>query len=345
MYNNVMAVLAEPSVSVVMPVYNAERYLDEAIFSVTSQTLKSWELIVIDDGSNNGSAMAAEKHAEKDARIKVFKRPRRGLVAALNEGVTMATAPLIARMDADDISLPGRLEKQLEAMEADKDLDIVSCMVEVFPDKEAGEGMLIYAEWLNGLLTDSEIKRDMFVESPLAHPSVMFRKDIVVEAGGYRGFGWPEDYELWMRLMEKGCRFGKVAEKLFLWRDSRKRLSRTSPEYSMNAFRKLKAHYLLKGPLADRESVTLIGAGRTGRWWCRELLASGVRIDRFVDADPRKVRAGVGSIPVLPPEALEKPVNGDFILCCVGARGARDKIRHFMTGLGYRETDSFLFIA
>ncbi|MBI5094602.1 MAG: glycosyltransferase family 2 protein [Candidatus Hydrogenedentes bacterium] len=104
---------AAPAVSVVMSVYNGERYLAEAIESILGQTYRDFEFIIIDDGSTDESLKIVEGYASRDNRIRLVSRPNRGLAAALNDGIEIARAPIIARMDADDVSLPKRFEKQM----------------------------------------------------------------------------------------------------------------------------------------------------------------------------------------------------------------------------------------
>jgi hypothetical protein len=148
-----------------------------------------------------------------------------------------------------------------------------------------------------------------------------------------------------MRLFVSGARFAKAPEVLYLWRDYPDRMSRTHREYTIPKFRKLKAHYLLQSYLKHRNEVTLWGAGREGRWWLRELATAGVAVSRLIDVDPKKIGLRLGEAPILPPDALSERRPGDFILCAVGARGARLLIRNQLLAFGYVETRDFLFVA
>jgi glycosyltransferase involved in cell wall biosynthesis len=337
--------MTNPSISVILPVYNGAAFLGEAVRSVAAQTFADWECIVVDDGSEDGSAEVAASAAGGDPRIKIVSFPHRGLVAALNAGLGLARAPLAARMDADDVSMPERLERQVGLMRARPEITVCGCLVRSFPAESAGEGMLYYEDWLNSLVKECEILRDFFVESPFAHPSVVFRKDAVDRLGGYLNLGWPEDYDLWMRLFLSGARFAKVPEVLYLWRDYPDRLSRTHRMYSLPRFKKMKAHYLLQSYLKGRGEVTVWGAGRYGRWWCRELLEAGIRTARFIDIDPKKIGRPIGETPVVPPDALRDRTPGEFIVGAVGTRGARELIRTQLLGFGYVELENFIFVA
>jgi len=196
---------ASPQVSVLLPVYNAEPFLEECLASLRHQTLYDFEVVAVDDGSTDRSALILEQWAATDARIRVLHRPHHGLIETLNHGLAACQGRLVARMDADDISLPRRLELQVEAIGRPGGPDIASCLVTHFPDESVGEGFRLYEAWLNGLLTHEQIVTERFVESPLPHPSVMAPKKVLTDIGGYRDMGWPEDYDLWLRLAATGC--------------------------------------------------------------------------------------------------------------------------------------------
>jgi hypothetical protein len=176
--------------------------------------------------------------------------------------------------------------------------------------------------------------RDLFVESPFVHPSVMFRKDAVLAAGGYRECGWTEDYDLWLRLAAGGVRFARLPEKLFFWRDRHDRLTRTDPAYTTAAFRSCKAHYLNQGFLSGVREITLVGAGLEGRAWMRTLAEVGIRVTRWIDADPRKQGRILHGAPVLPAETSE--LSGKFLVT-IGTRGAREGIRAWLAERGLVE--------
>jgi len=126
-------IMNRPSISVLLPVYNGSRYLEEALLSIMAQTFLDWECVVMDDGSTDGSADLAEKAAVGDSRIKVMRRGHSGLVETLNAGLAVCRAPLVARMDADDVSLPERLGKQFAYMESHPEIALCGCHVRSFP--------------------------------------------------------------------------------------------------------------------------------------------------------------------------------------------------------------------
>ncbi len=155
----------------------------------------------------------------------------------------------------------------------------MSCLVRHFPSHSVAVGFRLYEHWLNSLVTHDEIKRERFIESPVAHPSVMVRREVLTEIGGWRDPGWAEDYDLWLRCFAAGVIFEKIDRPLFFWREHDDRLTRTDTRYSVPSFLRCKAHFLARGPLASFSKVILWGAGQTGRRMSK-FLARGGRRDR-----------------------------------------------------------------
>lgn len=333
-----------PAVSILMPVYNAAPWLGAAIESVRRQTWRDWELLLVDDGSTDETLTVAARCAQGEPRIRLFPRPHQGLVAALNWGLSQASGPWIARMDGDDLMHPRRLEEQLLFAEAHPHLTVIGCLVRCFPRRSLREGMERYERWLNSLLRHEEMVADLFVESPLAHPSVLLRREALEAVGGYQDHGWPEDYDLWMRLWLAGAKFGKVNQVLHFWRNRSDRLTRTDPRYSVRQFRELKIYYLKHSFLAGREAVQLWGAGRGGKEWARHLEQRGIRVVRFVDIDPVKIGRTVRGVPVIAPQEL--PRHRDVpLLATVGVKGARFLIRARLDRMGWVEGRDYLCVA
>lgn len=189
-----------PLISVVLPVFNAEKYLGAAIESVVSQSFKDIELIILNDGSNDSSFKIILDYAKVDQRIVAVSRENRGLVETLNEGVRLAKADLIARMDADDIAMPDRLRTQFAYLHDHPDCVCVGSDIEIMDDK--GRKLVVW----NQLQTDAAIQSGALKgHGTICHPSAMIRKDAFVQCGGYRAEMYPaEDLDLWLRLGEVG---------------------------------------------------------------------------------------------------------------------------------------------
>jgi len=327
-------------------VRNGARYLPGCIRSLEAQTLEDVEFVVVDDGSSDGTADLLASWAREDARVRVFRRASgcEGVVACLERARAEARAPVLARMDHDDIALPDRLSAQLGLLEARPEVVLCGCHVELFRADGLGDGSSRYQAWLNSLTEPTEIARDLFVECPLAHPTFMMRSDAVAEVGGYRDRGWPEDYDLLLRLWEAGGSFAKVPEVLLRWRDRPNRLSRTSSDYTPAAFRRLKVDVLRRTLLEGREGVVVWGAGPTGKAFSRALSEVAVPVRVFVDLDPRKVGQEIHGAPVIRPEGVEA-YRGSFCVLAVGQRGAREEIRVELSAHEWREMTDFCAVA
>jgi glycosyltransferase involved in cell wall biosynthesis len=193
--------MTRPLISVVMPVYNAERYVAQAVESILAQTLADFELLVFDDGSTDRSLEILLAHAERDNRMTVLRRPHRGYVALLNEGIQISRGNYIARMDADDVSLPDRFESQARYMEEDRDCVVLGSNVLVINSCDEPLGVLhqeTNPKTIQSLLLNG-------VNGVIIHPASLMRRETVVTVGGYREqFESIEDLDLWLRLAEKG---------------------------------------------------------------------------------------------------------------------------------------------
>jgi glycosyltransferase involved in cell wall biosynthesis len=210
------------SVSVVLPVRDGERFVREAVESVLAQTYADLELIVVDDGSTDGTAAALAGF--RDERLRVLRQEPSGLVAALRRGVAEARAPLVARMDADDVSEPARLERQVELLERRPRVGMAATWTAVIDE----EGRELRREVLPPAHED--LARRLLLRNPFQHGSVVVRRDALEAAGGYRDdYGANEDYDLWRRLA-RSWELACVPEVLYRYRVHAGAVTQTDPE-------------------------------------------------------------------------------------------------------------------
>ena len=249
-----------PRVSVLLPVRDAAATIGAALESVLRSTERDLECIVVDDASRDASGRIARDTADRDPRVRVIAGEGRGLVAALEVGRAACRAPWIARMDADDLMHRLRLSEQLAACEANG-WDACGSHVRLFPRAILKDGARAYERWIGSLRTPEDLARDRFIECPLVHPTLLVRRECL----SYRDTGWPEDYDLVLRLLADGKRLGLVPRRLLCWRESAARLSRVNAAYSPEAFAACKAHFLARGFLGDTASYVLVGYGPTGK--------------------------------------------------------------------------------
>jgi glycosyltransferase involved in cell wall biosynthesis len=333
-----------PRVSVLLPVRDAEGTLGACLDSLLGQTLEDIEILAVDDASRDGSSERLRRAARQDPRLIVLEGAGLGLVAALNLGLASARAPLLARMDADDVAHPERLAAQAQRLRSDPCLDVLGCGVELIEDPELpAPGMRAYVAWQNSLLDHESIVREMFVESPLVHPSVMMRREGLVGLGGYRQFPGPEDYDLWLRALGAGLRFAKLRDVLLGWRDSPARLTRSDSRYAPDRFREVKIAALEEGLLRGGREVVVWGSGPIGKAWAVALRRAAHRIAAFVEVDVRKIGGQIHGAPVL--AVHEAGLRGPLHIAAVGQKGARARIREAAGRLGLRDGHDFVAVA
>ena len=331
------------TVSIILPVYNGSTGIVRAIDSMLNQTFKDFELIIIDNGSTDDTV--DKINAFNDSRIKLLKLPKPNLVAALNHGIAHSTAKYIARMDADDWSHPDRLQLQVCFLQKNSRIGVVSSLVKYHGSREKNYGYYLHVEWLNEVISHDEIFLKRFQDSPLAHPSVMFRKSLVNEFGGYEEGNFPEDYELWLRWMSNGVRMAKIQKPLLHWHDSPNRLSRIHPAYSEEAFAKTKTKYFAKWFLShfaeNQPTIWICGKGRIINRKVAFLEAEGLKIAGFVDF---KANSSSNGKPIINYQSIASLDNA-FILSYVSDRVGKLKIHEFLTSQGFAEGKKFYMMA
>lgn len=334
-----------PSVSVILPFYNAEKHIKKAIESIQSQSFRDFELLLVDNASSDHSREIALALAEQDQRIRLIPEHHKGIVSALNTGLRLAQGKYIARMDADDISLPERLGKQYQFLENNPDTQLVSCKVS-YKSKEQNQETRAcqeYINWTNQLVNPEEISLNRFVESPVCHASVMVRREAFQQWGGYKDGDFPEDYELWLRWLGQGVKMAKIPEHLFIWNDSQERLSRVDARYGIEACYKIKSIYLerwLKEHNPLYPQVAIWGAAHLSRQRANLLENRGIEVTTFIDVVRNKIqfRNCLHYSELPPPQQM-------FIISYVSNHGVREKIRNFLKSKAYIESQHFILAA
>jgi glycosyltransferase involved in cell wall biosynthesis len=201
--------MIKPKVSVIMPVYNSEKYLREAIESILNQTYPNFEFIIIDDGSTDNSYKIAKSY--KDSRIKIFRHKKnKGIVDSLNEGIKKSTGKYIIRMDSDDISMSKRIKTQVLFMEKNLNVGVCGSWIKVFGAKNY--------TWKTEVL-DKHIRVKLFFESAIAHPSACIRKLVLDKYSlvYQKKYEYVEDYMLWLEL-SKVSQLANISQTLLKYR-------------------------------------------------------------------------------------------------------------------------------
>lgn len=337
-----MRTIHSPRLSILLPARDAAPTLHACLCSITRQTERSWECILVDDGSTDETTTIARLFADRDSRFRVVATPQRGLIAALNEGLRHCRAPLVARMDADDVMHRQRLRIQAEALDHDARLSAVGCRVRLFPRRSLSPRLREYEEWLNGLQSAADVMRDAFIECPVAHPTLMMRRDVA--ADGYIDRGWAEDYDLVLRALARGRRIAIVPERLIAWRNGPNSLSRRDPRYAQERFTACKAHFLSIGFLAAHPTYVLWGYGATGRTLRRALAAHGRVPSHIVEVKRSRIGQRIHGAEVVPDSAITT-LRGRRIVVSVARAGPRAIIRAALARAGFVEGEDFVCAA
>ncbi|MFW6303224.1 MAG: glycosyltransferase [Candidatus Sumerlaeota bacterium] len=204
---------SSPKISVLLPVYNSTPYLRDSLESLLAQTFTDFEIIAVDDGSSDESASVVQAYAKNESRLRFFQNEKNiGLSATLNRASQEAAGLYLARHDGDDIALPERFEKQSAFLDANPDVGVLGCQVEIIDQNGKPSGAMTFPTEHNA------IAWAVFWDRPFAHPSVMMRREVLEEAGAYRPeFDRIEDIDLWMRMLPQ-TRFANLPSVLERYR-------------------------------------------------------------------------------------------------------------------------------
>lgn len=335
--------MAAPQVSVLLPFKDAAATLERAIISIIEQTHEDLELLLVDNGSSDDGRVGAKKWCDRDARVRVIEEPNIGIAHALNPGLAVAQGHYIARMDADDVAHPERLARQVAYLDAHPWVGVLGTATQFASSLDESRGMQAFVAWQNTLLTPHHHYVKRFVDAPVAHPTVMFRRELVGLHGGYDTGPLPEDHELWLRWMHAGVRFAKLPEPLLTWTDHAQRLSRTHANYSTDAFFSTKAKWIaawIQRKYADTRPVIIAGTSALCQERARLLMQHGVPVHAFTDVSG-KVAPGHAFIP----HTQLPPPGKALVISFISQRGTGERIAQFLASRGLVEGEDFILAA
>lgn len=334
-------------VSVVLPVYNGEKYLQEAVDSILQQTYCDFELIVINDGSTDNTLDILLEYQKKDSRVVIISRENRGLVDSLNEGIQISQGKYIARMDADDIAHPTRLEKQVKYMEENEDVYILGTNYSLIYEEGTSEEVMKAAQGTHKRSTAPIDKNDWFLSTnetmKFIHPTIMIRKSLFDAIGLYRHYKL-EDLELYFRTGSNGYRIDKLEEVLLDYRVRASSKSRTDARAEQTKeLMEMKMEYLTDGILEVESKMRYLiwGADISGDLGMN-IIQKYIPNAHFMGYIDSFKEGELNGHSIIMPNAI-KDLKPDYIFVCTngGAVYARKTLKEF----GYKEVQQFFKIS
>ena len=333
-----------PKISVILPFFNAEKTLERAIKSISNQTFKDFECILINNNSTDNSLAIAKKWQSKDSRFKIVSEEKQGVVFASNKGADCARGEYIARMDADDEAQTDKIKLQKDFLDENPSYSAVATLVEyISHNPEITGGFERYVSWNNSIRTYEDLINRQFIEMPLVNPTCMWRKSAGEKFGLYKSGDFPEDYEMWLRWLNKGAKICKLPLPLLKWYDSDYRLTRTNKIYRDKAFYQIKTQYLkkwLKSHNCFHPKVVVWGASKISRRRAKLLEKHGVEIIAYIDT--KKSRQIDKEIIYY--KNIDTP-GKYFILTYIKQSNAREEIVEYLSSKGYDEGHNFLLVS
>ncbi|URZ00946.1 glycosyltransferase family 2 protein [Clostridium felsineum] len=320
-------------ISVVMPVYNDEKYVGEAIESILNQTYRNFEFIIINDGSTDNSLNIIRSYAEKDDRIIVVSRKNRGLVFSLNEGIGLSRGKYIARMDSDDISDKTRFEKQINYIKSNS-VDILGTYAETFGVAEKEK------ERIFNIYINSGNSEEIFLKYCLiCHSSIMMKKEVIENLNGYdESFLSGEDYDLWLRALKSGYKIEKIEEQLVKVRCHDDSKTKLDAEYGiLKDHMRARLNYL-KDIFNTKNSFALWGAGAGGRIALKKLKDEFENVKSFCYIDKFKTGIIDGEKVYKPEEVGDINLEYIFITTQVG----RQEVEEYLVSKGLKPVKDFV---
>ncbi|MBK9192172.1 MAG: glycosyltransferase family 2 protein [Crocinitomicaceae bacterium] len=247
-----------------MPVCNAQEFICETIDSVLSQTISDWELIIINDFSEDISVELISEYARRDKRIKLNHNYQKGIIPAFSMAFSQSKGKYITRMDADDI-MPENKLKLLYNCVNQNPKTVATGKVKYFSRQPVSEGFLRYEDWLNEIADKNKFGENIYRECVIASPNWMVHRSCFENDISLSDLNYPEDYDLVLKWYDAGYEFKSINEITHLWREHPARTSRNSEVYQQKSFFELKTNHFINREIQDKENVQLIGYNQKGK--------------------------------------------------------------------------------
>ncbi len=284
----------EALVSILTPFKNTQNYIEECVESIQKQTYTNWELILVNDHSEDQSLNIVKSIAAKDNRIKVYSNSGSGIIDALRLAYQNSQGRFITRMDSDDIMQPNKLEVLMGKLIAFGPGHVAIGLVKYVSNKAISEGYKTYENWLNTLTEMGSNFKEIYKECAIPSPCWMIYKEDLQTCGAFNEDRYPEDYDLTFRFYEHGFKCIPCNQVLHLWRDYNTRTSRIHLHYSVPYFLDVKLHYFLKIDYQPQKTLVIWGVGDKGKHLAKRLNEKDIDYS-WISAHPEKIGKTVGS--------------------------------------------------
>ena len=330
-----------PLVSIIVPFKNTISYLEDCLESILKQTLTSWELLIVDDGSTDGSEKLVQKYADKDRRIQLFKNDGKGIIEALRTAYRHAKGTYVTRMDSDDVMADDKLESLQQSLYLKGKGHLAVGNVSYFSEIGIGDGYKRYETWLNSLTKTGTNFKEIYKECVIPSPCWMVHKTDLDNCGGFTSNIYPEDYDLAFRFFKYGLKCITSNKVLHYWRDYPIRTSRTDVNYAENSFLELKVNYFLELSHQKEKQLIIWGAGTKGKKIARLLIERNINFDWICD-NPKKIGKTIYNQTLKSTDYLSTLKNTQSIIS-VANRDDQLEIKHILTTLGLIDLDDYFF--
>ena len=288
MKNSYIRSMQQPLVSILTPFKNTESYIEECIASIIDQSYTNWELLIVDDHSEDRSYQLVAEFADKDQRIALLKNNGNGIIDSLRLAYSKSSGELITRMDSDDIMVPYKLDAMVNDLSSKGLGHVALGKVQYFSAEGISNGYARYETWINALTHNGSNFSEIYKECVIPSPCWLIHRTDLEACDAFNPNRYPEDYDLTFRFYRSGLTCIPSEKTLHLWRDYSTRTSRTHEHYAQNYFLDIKLHYFLELDHEPKRPLTVWGAGNKGKTIALCLVNMGIPFIWICD-NPKKI--------------------------------------------------------
>lgn len=333
--------MSNPLVSILIPFKNSSDFLSECLESISNQTYPRWEVLAVNDHSDDSSKTILEKYSLQDSRIKVFENNGSGIIPALRKAYSQSKGELITRMDSDDIMTPNKLEVMVESLLVFGKGNLAVGQVNYFSARGVSDGYDRYEKWLNRLTENGTNYSEIYKECVIPSPCWMTYREDFDACGAFEPNLYPEDYDLTFRFYENGLKCIPCSQELHHWRDYDTRTSRTSEHYAQNYFLDIKLRYFIKLDFDKTRPLAIWGAGNKGKTIAKKLIERHIEFYWLCD-NPKKIGKEIYGKEMLHFSKLKELKNPQSIIT-VANEEAQEVIRDYFSKLGQKKIENYFF--